>query len=136
MFSAHPCFGSRISWRNTYQCRQFNLCIFLYCTHIHYMARPSVLSFSHTYTHETLPRARSLPLHLTPTLRSDAAISLLHLYAEVAFTATTTPGLNTFPYGLVSRLFAASWTGQVFLRFLTRRPAYAFVSCAGSLIAS
>jgi len=45
----------------------------------------------------------NLPLHLTPILRSDAAISLLHLYAWVPFTATTKPDLNAFPSGLVSR---------------------------------
>lgn len=34
LFSSNPCFGSRISCRNTYQCRQFSLWIFLYYTYI------------------------------------------------------------------------------------------------------
>jgi hypothetical protein len=67
----------------------------------YFMARYSVSNFNPKYTRETLPGALSWPLHLTPTLRSDAAISLLHLYAKVAFTATAKPGLNAFASGLI-----------------------------------
>lgn len=49
------------------------------------MARSSLSNFSPTYTRETCQRhmvgSCSLLLHPTPTLRNDAAISLLHLYA-------------------------------------------------------